>query len=461
MIIISNRGPFRFVRDGSGFDVRPGAGGLASALGPLVVGAPNTVWIASALGDDDRAAVRAGAAEAPGVDLQLLDVDPGLARLHYDVVSNGVLWFLHHGIFDLPRRPRFDARFHEAWAGYVGVNRMFATRAAELAPDGDAVLVQDYHVGLVPGMLRAMRPDVKVLHFTHTPFCGPSSIRVLPDRVAAELCTSMASVPCGFHTQRWADAYAASLRTVLGADAPIEPTFVAPLGPDPDALASALELPETRVAGDDLDELVGDRQLVLRSDRIDPSKNLVRGFATYDLLLEQRPEWRERVVFVAMFNPSRESLPEYLAYRTETEQAAARVNDRWSTRGWDPVVLDTRDDYARSVAGLARYDVLVVNPLRDGLNLVAKEGPLVNRRAGVLCLSPEAGAYDELHEAALRMHPYDLDQAAGALHAALSMPADERARRAERLRALSRAHHPGTWLAAQLDALGARDPGRS
>jgi trehalose 6-phosphate synthase len=295
-------------------------------------------------------------------------------------------------------------------------------------------------------MVRAARPDVPMMHFTHTPFCGPSSIRVLPTDVAIELCRSMATVPAGFHTQRWADAYAASVRTMLGLEAPAAGAFAAPLGPDADLLAESAAMPETRQFVMELDELVGDRALVVRVDRIDLSKNIVRGFLAYDRFLARYPEWRERVVFVAMLNRSRDTLAEYLAYQQEVEQAVARVNGRWSRPGWDPIVLDTRDSYTRSLAGFARYDVLFVNPVKDGLNLVAKEGPLVNERSGVLCLSPEAGAYEELAEAAVPVHPYDLEQDASALHEALTMTAAERARRADRLRELVGRHTPRSWL---------------
>jgi len=256
----------------------------------------------------------------------------------------------------------------------------------------------------------------------------------------------MAAVPSGFHCARWARAFEASAREVLGADAEVVPSFVAPLGPDGEAMAEWAASPEAREARTSLDEIVGDRQLIFRSDRIEPSKNIVRGFAAYDALLVEHPELRERVVFVAKFNASRETLPEYQAYRQEVELAADRVNDRWATGDWQPLHLDTADDVARTVAGLCRYDVLVVNPIKDGLNLVAKEGPIVNERDGVLCLSPDAGAWDELADAALEMHPYDLAQAAGALHTALTMPADERTARAGRLRTRASERSPRSWL---------------
>jgi trehalose 6-phosphate synthase len=456
-VVLSNRGPYRYEEGPDGqFLARPGAGGLASSLGPLLLsggaGAGST-WIAAALNDGDRAAVRAGAVHAPGVQLRLLDLDAQTFRLAYDIVSNGTLWFLYHGLFDLVRRPRFDARWFEAWEAYEAVNVAFAEATVELAGDGDTVLIQDLHLALVPGLLRARRPDLRLTHFTHTPFCGPNSIRVLPTNAATALCASMASVPCGFHAARWARSYEASVREMLG-DETTAPTFVAPLGPDPDALTQLAASDAARAAATELDAVVGDRVMVLRVDRIDPSKNIVRGFVAYDRLLERRPEWRERVVFVARLNASRESLAEYQAYRQEVELAAQRVNERWATRDWQPVVVDTRDDYPRTIAAMARYDVLVVNAVKDGLNLVAKEGPLLNRRDGVLCLSPDAGVWDDLGVSALEMHPFDMEQAADALYAGLEMPVDERAARAVKLRELAAVRTPQDWFDDQLS--GAR-----
>jgi trehalose 6-phosphate synthase len=451
MIIVSHRGPYTFVRrpDGS-FDIRRGAGGVVSALGPLLSGRGHT-WVAAAITDDDRDALRQGAAKHAGVDVALLDLDPAMHRLHYDIVSNSVLWFLNHDLFDLPRRPRFDRRFFEAWDAYVEVNRSFAHAVTERAVDGDVVLVQDYQLALVPGLIRMQRPDLRVSHFTHTPFCGPDGIRVLPDAVAHELCTSMGSGPAGFHTERWADRYRASVREVLGFE---PPAFTASFGPDRAALDEVARSPAVSAAREALDAQVGDRRIVLRTDRMEPSKNIVRGFLAYDLLLEQHPEWRERVTFVAMLYPSRESLLEYLAYGQEVHQTAARVNERWARGDWSPVIVDSRDDYPRSVAGLQRYDVLLVNPLKDGLNLVAKEGPLTNTSDGVLCLSREAGAFDELGDAAIPVHPYDLEQTAAALHTALSMEAAERRTRAEVLAQRAGARTPHDWLVDQLRACG-------
>jgi len=455
VIVLSHRGPYRFERDGQGgFRAHRGAGGVVSSLLPLLTGRDDARWIATALSADDAEAARAGALDDLEVEVDLLEVDETHLRLHLDVVANGVLWFLHHGLFDLDREPRFDSGFREAWSAHRAVNDAFAAAAAERAEPGEVVLVQDYQLGLVPGRLRELRPDLRVVHFTHTPFCDAETIGVLPDDVAAAVCGSLGSGPAGFHTERWATGFRRSAAAVLGPAAGIGPVFTAPLGPDVPALTTAAHAPEVRAAAAALADTVGERQVILRIDRIEPAKNLVRGFAAYDRLLELRPGLRGRVVFVAMCSPSREAIPEYRMYAEEVVRTAEAVNDRWATGDWLPVVLDIRDDFARSVAGLERYDVLLVNPLRDGMNLVAKEGPALNRRDGVLCLSPGAGAFAELAPAVVPVHPFDVEQAAGALDRALALPFDERAEQAERLRALATARTPTDWLSDLLGQAG-------
>jgi len=450
VIVVSHRGPFLFSMGEDGnVTAQRGPGGLAGTLHALATSTDalsGACCVSAALGDGDDAVRLGTAGSVPDPEVVFIAIDPSLHRLHYEVVSNEILWFLFHDLFDRVRTPTFDESFSEAWDAYVSVNRSFADAVIDRAPDGDTVLVQDYPLALVPGMLRADRPDLRIAYFAHTPFCDPASMMVLPGYAAHAICESLASVPTGFHTERWARAYAASVREVLGRDVPPESLFAAPLGPDPDEFAILASSPSVTEAGHELDALTGGRKLIFRTDRVDPAKNIVRGFIAYDQLLAAHPEWRGRVIFVARLAASRQNLPEYVTYHEEVGRAAASVNERWGTDEWQPIVIDARDDFLRSVAAYTRYDVLVVNSLKDGLNLVAKEGPLVNRRDGVLCLSPEAGSYAELHEAALTVHPYDVEQAAHALHVALSMPADERAARAARLRVLAVTHTPRTWL---------------
>jgi len=455
VIVVSHRGPYQFSRDENGdLGAHRGAGGIVSALSPLLTDNPQATWIAAAMSDEDCEAERTGVTAGLELKVRLLDLDHEQHRMHYDVVANGVLWFLHHGMFDHARRPRFDLRFRDAWNAFVAVNQCFTDAVVEMAAANDIVLVQDFQLTLVAGQLRAQRPDLRVVHFTHTPFAGPDDFSMLPTDIGADLCAALASGPAGFHTKRWGESYRLSARAALGGRATITAPFAASLGPDVAALEETAASPDARAAASYLADVVGDRLVVVRTDRVDPSKNIVRGFLAFDRLLEARPGLRGRVVFVAMVYPSRQGLAEYLAYENEVEQVVARVNDRWATRDWVPILLDDRDDFARSVAGMERYDVLLVNSIRDGLNLVAKEGPAINRRDGVLCLSPETGAYDELKPAALAVHPYDLEQCAGVLDDALSMPLDERAGRAAKLRALAIQRSPADWLADLLREAG-------
>ncbi len=448
VVILSNRGPLSFGLDAEGALVgRRGAGGLVSGLAPLVAGT-GTTWIAAAMSDADRKAAVRGVVEADELVVRLLDLDPGDFKAAYDVVCNATLWFCYHGLFDLARRPRIDVRWREAWAAYRRVNDAFATAAAEVAPEGGVVLVQDYHLALVAPRLRRERPDLRLVHFSHTPFCEPDGLRPLPDGVAAELLEGMAANhACGFHTSRWAAAFRACTSAVLGTE---PATFVAPLGPDPDDLAAAAASAACTAAGRQLDEAVHGRRVIVRVDRVEPSKNLLRGFHAFDDLLTRYPRWRGEVVFAAFVYGSRQGLPEYLAYGQEAEGLARQLNDRWGTPDWAPVLFESGDDFPRSVAALKRYDVLLVNPIRDGLNLVAKEGALVNQRDGVVVLSREAGVWESLRDAGVvGINPFDVGATAEALHQALGMSGDERRRRAASLRTAAASRTPADWLADQ------------
>jgi trehalose 6-phosphate synthase len=452
LVIASNRGPLSFRLDRAGDPVlADSGGGLAGALQPLLEGSGAT-WVACAMSEADRLAADAGLMSQPGLELVVVRPDPVTYRMAYDVVSNSMLWFCHHHLFDLSRRPRAGQLWAEAWDAYRAFNGAIAGAVAEVANEGATVLVQDYHLCLVPRMLSRERPDLKTVHFSHTPFADPNLFRVIPAPAGRELLEGMAAATaCGFHTARWEAGYRACCAD-MGVEA--GPTFVAPLGPTPARLHARAGSAGSRRERDRIEEMVGDRRLVVRVDRMEPSKNLLRGFWAFDELLETHPQWRGAVVMLALCYASRESLAEYIAYATEVEHAAAQVNERWGTGDWCPVVLDVADDPVRSFAALTRYDVLLVNPLRDGLNLVAKEGPLVNNQQGVLVLSREAGAFEELGGAALGINPFDVAETAEALARALAMPGPERTRRAGELRALVESRPASDWLADLLAAAG-------
>lgn len=454
VVVVSNRGPLSFRLDDHGDPVPTGVGGgLASTLHPLLTGT-GALWIAAAMGEGDRVAARSGLLTEEGLGLVYVDADPETYRMAYDVVSNATLWFCHHQLFDLPRRPRFDRHWHRAWEAYRTFNDLFADAVAQHAPEGAAVLVQDYHLSLVGRALRLSRPDLRTVHFTHTPFAEPGALRVLPTAVAAELLGGMAGFSaCGFHTARWErhfrSCYEDPELAPSGSEGP-PPTFHSPLGPDPEAIRREASTQACREAVARLDEATGDRSLVVRVDRVELSKNILRGCLAFEELLATRPQWRERAVLLALAYPSREGLPEYLAYRSEVEHAVARINEAWGTPTWTPILLEVADARERSLAALTRYDVLLVNPVRDGLNLVAKEGAVLNEVDGVLVVSREAGAWDELAGAAVGVNPFDLTDTADALERALTMDPADRAHRARRLRELVLGRTAADWLDDQL-----------
>jgi trehalose 6-phosphate synthase len=453
ILVVSNRGPLSFSRNEQGeLQTRRGAGGLVATLGSSIADRSAT-WIAAAITDEDREAAQHGMIEAEGFRLRSLVIDPDEYRMFYDVVANSTLWFMHHGLFDLPRRPRIDRRWREAWDAYRSVNDAFADAVADEASEGAVVLVHDYHFSLVGERLAHARPDLRAVHFHHTPFCEPSALRTLPDHVADELMRGLHGFKaCGFHSSRWADCYSAAVASELGETAR---TFVAPAAADHLDIEKVAASEECAQELADLEEAVGERRLIVRVDRIELSKNLLRGFLAFDDLLRGRPELIGRVVFAAFVYPSREGLPEYLAYRQEVEGLAARLNQRWGRPDWTPILLDTSDFFPRSVAALRRYDVLLVNPIRDGLNLVAKEGALLNERDGVLALSREAGAWEELGEGALEINPFDVAGTSESLAEALDMEPDERTRRAAVLKRAASRRTPNDWLYDQLRAAGA------
>ncbi|MER5210014.1 trehalose-6-phosphate synthase [Streptomyces sp. NPDC002838] len=458
VLVASNRGPVSYaVREDGSLHAKRGGGGLVSGLSAIGPDA-GALWVCSALGDGDREAVRRGVGEA---GVRMLAIPADVHSDAYNGIANSVLWFVHHMLYQTPLEPVFDAEFRRQWVSYETYNRAFAEALAQEAAPGAAVLVQDYHLCLVPGMLRELRPDLRIGHFSHTPWAPVEYFGLLPDDVAAEVLRGMLGADrLGFLTQRWADAFttcAAEFAGGLG-DTRIG---VHGLGADADFLrrrAHEADVDE-RVAA--LREEIGAapdgsaRKAIVRVDRTELSKNIVRGLLAYRQLLDDHPEWRERVAHVAFAYPSRQDLAVYREYMAEVRRLSEEINSEYGTPGWTPVVLNLKDDFARSLAAYRLADVALVNPIRDGMNLVAKEVPVVSDEGCALVLSREAGAYWELREDAITVNPYDVMETARALHEALSMAPEERAERTKRLAAAATALPPAQWFLEQLSALRA------
>jgi trehalose 6-phosphate synthase len=484
LIVVSNRGPVTFKRDDAGERVAGrGGGGLVTALRSLV-DHHDVTWIASAMTDEDRAVVAEArgqaidevSSEGSSFRLRLVAHDESAYDWFYNVVANPMLWFLQHYLWELAYTPSIDIALQHAWGeGYARVNETFAVAVLEeleLEPDA-AVFFHDYHLYLAPRFVRERAPDALLAHFVHVPWPQTDYWHVLPDPIRRAVHDGLlANDVIGFHTHRWCRNFLRASIDVAGASCDfVESTAtyaghrsvvsVHPISIDPGEF-EALARSEAVLAAER--ELAARRpeRLVLRVDRTDPSKNIVRGFRAFELYLDAHPEMHTRVGMLARLDPSRQDIPEYSEYLGAIQREARRVNDRFQQNGWTPIELVIEDDFPASLAAYKQFDVLLVNAIFDGMNLISKEAPLVNERDGVLVLSENAGAHEELGEWALTVNPFDVAGQAQAIDRALSMPRAERHGRLEAIRAHVREHGVASWIEAQLadlDRCGARVSG--
>jgi len=472
LIVVSNRGPVTYARDDGGErTTRRGGGGLVTALRGLVAH-HDVTWIASAMSDEDRAVVAEANGEAveerlngdSPFRLRLVSHDEAAYDWFYNVVSNPMLWFLQHYLWELAYTPSLDNALQHAWdEGYARVNAGFADAVVEeleLDPDA-AVFFHDYHLYLAPRLVREQVPDALLAHFVHIPWPQTDYWHVLPDAARRAIHDGLlANDVVGFHAHRWRLNFLRAASDLAGAESNFGDSWadydgrrslvtVHPVSVDAgefEALARSTEI--VRVER----ELEARRpeQLVLRVDRTDPSKNIVRGFRAFELYLDAHPEALGRVGMLALLDPSRQDIPEYSEYLGAIQREARRVNDRFHQGGWAPIDLVIEDNFPGALAAYKQFDVLFVNAIFDGLNLVAKEAPLVNERDGVVVLSENTGAHEELGEWVVSVNPFDVAAQAEALHEALTMAPDERRRRLEAIRAHVREHDVAEWIEAQL-----------
>jgi len=481
LVLVSNRGPVTFQAHG---DIQRGSGGLVTALTGLA-SHREAIWIASAMNEHDVAVSRehggrAFPVHAPGggeYQVRLVVSDPDAYDRFYNVFANPMLWFIQHYLWDLSNAPDIRREEIEAFEfGYNVVNEDLARAVVEQL-DGQAepvVMVHDYHLYTLPDLVRRARPDVFLHHFVHIPWTQPDAWRVLPTRIREEIYSGLlANDIIGFHTRSYRLNFLQCCRDLMDLEVDFERGVV--LTPEGGAgggrrevWVRAYPLPidhrATRQIAQgarvrELEEQLLRRRrdhLILRVDRADLSKNVLRGFSAFDLFLEQHPEFTERVTFMAQLMPSRTDVPQYAEYLERIEALVAVVNHRHGTPDWMPVQLKLRDDLEEAMAAYKHYDVLLVNAMFDGMNLVAKEGPIVNEREGVSILSENTGAHEELGEYALSVNPFDIQELANSIYAALTMEAHERRRRADGLVRIVTQRDPGDWIDEQLADIRAK-----
>ena len=464
--LVSNRGPASFVEEEGGFGMKRGAGGLAGALDPVAQSlGDRAVWIAAAISDVDRRAVSSGALtqlrEVVGYPVRLLDIEPDVYSRYYDVVSNRMLWFANHCLWDELNIKEFGHEELAAWEdAYAPVNHLFADAVADIADSSWLVLFQDYHLAMAPRFLRQRSPGHTIFHFTHSSFCGPDAgLERLPAPIPRNVIEGMLGADLvGFHVRKWADNFLDCCERI-GSDVDRRRGLVRH-----DGRVSWVRTYPIPIDADDLRERAAGKKarrwaesfekesrgpIVVRADRTEPSKNIVRGFEAFGALLDRRDDLRD-ARFVACLYPSRQSMPEYQRYAQQIEETVTEVNRRHP----DSIQLFMKDDFDRTLGALTVYDALLVNPIMDGMNLVSKEGPTLNRRDGVLILSPGAGSFEELGEHAVQIaDALDVDATASAIEQALDLAGSGRREMSQALRAVAETKTPEHWIDAQLEDL--------
>jgi trehalose 6-phosphate synthase len=475
LVLVSNRGPVTYGPDG---EFKRGTGGLVTALIGLASHREAT-WIASAMSDEDVAMAERHEGRPFPVEMpdgsefrvKLVASEPEAYDRFYNITANPMLWFIQHYLWDLSNAPDIRRNETEAFEfGYNVVNEDLARAVLEEVEDVEqpVVMVHDYHLYTLPAMIRRERPDAFLHHFVHIPWSQSDSWRVLPKMIRDEIYRGiLANDIIGFHTRSYRRNFLQCCEDLLGLPVDHETGIVEvegrevwvrayPLPIDPRAVQEVASRERSREFERELLRRRRDH-LILRVDRADLSKNVLRGFQGFDVFLEQHPEFREKVTFIAQLMPSRTDVPEYAEYLERIEAVVAVVNHRHGSPDWMPIQLKLRDDLEEAVAAYKNYDVLMVNAMFDGMNLVAKEGPMVNERAGVSILSENTGAHEELGEFALSVNPFDIQELADSIHAALTMPQEERRLRHEGLRTIVTARDPGDWIDDQLSDIRKKD----
>ncbi len=474
LVLVSNRGPVTFHAGG---EVQRGSGGLVTALTGLA-SHREVIWIASAMNEFDAEVSREHGGSAFPVrspaggeyQVRLVVSDADAYDRFYNVFANPMLWFIQHYLWDLSNAPDIRQEEIEAFEfGYNVVNEDLARAVLEevAGTEEPVVMVHDYHLYTLPDLVRRALPGAFLHHFIHIPWTQPDAWRVLPTRIREEIYAGLlANDIIGFHTRSYRHNFLQCCRDLMDFEVDFEGGVVRfgerevwvrayPLPIDHEATR---QIARRRRVAEFEEQLLRRRRdhLILRVDRADLSKNVLRGFSAFDLFLEQHPEFTERVTFIAQLMPSRTDVPQYAEYLERIEALVAVVNHRHGTPDWMPIQLKLRDDIDEAMAAYRHYDVLLVNAMFDGMNLVAKEGPIVNEREGVSILSENTGAHEELGEFALSVNPFDIQELANSIYAALTMDPGERRRRAIGLAQIVTSRDPGDWIDEQLADIRAK-----
>lgn len=475
IIIVSNRGPVTISKNNEGeVTFKRGSGGLVTALTGLAHFTKLT-WVACAMSPEDAEWKQGEICSEENdcnLNVHFINPTPQAYEGYYNQISNPLLWFLQHSMWDVPRSPVIEEKTWKAWdTGYHVVNRQFAKEIAELVKRMDKpvlFMLQDYHLYLAARYLKKYLrgQDVTISLFVHIPWPGPEYWGILPPRMREEILDGLAAVDLiGFQTSEDGLNFIRTCENYLPkANVRYRNRRIQyrshnshvrdfPISIDVNALLMLAESQEVLEYQREIESQVNEKKLILRVDRLEPSKNILRGFQAYESLLETHPEYHGQIVFMAFLIPSRVGVEEYQTYLDEIMVAVGRINAHFGSSDWEPVRLLVGENYPRAVAAMKLYDVLLVNSIADGMNLVAKEGPLVNQKDGVLILSERAGARQQLSKGSIIISPVDIYDTQKALHQAINMPEEEKNNKIEILRRLIEEEDINFWLKSQMDFL--------
>ncbi|MDY6893068.1 MAG: trehalose-6-phosphate synthase [Chloroflexota bacterium] len=472
LIMVSNRGPVEYRIDKEGrIQLNRGSGGVVTALSAISRHTELT-WIASAMGEGDRRVAasqeKCFQVQLPGQKLYLRFVTSPRNIYHkfYNIFCNPLLWFLQHYMWNSPYTPNFDTKVYDAWEnGYVVVNRAFAEAAIDEAANDSLdplVMIHDYQLYLVGGYIRQQMPRAILQHFIHIPWPSASYWSLFPDMMRRAILESLCAVDIvGLQTPRdvhhflhSCEIFLDNARVDYGSNTIVfrgHQTRVAayPVSIDVVALNKLVRSPRVHDYEEKLRPYLGEKTIV-RVDRAEPSKNIVRGLKAFDILLDRYPDLVNRVKLLCFLVPSRSGIKQYQRYTQDIFDSVETINAKYGNEEWQPIKVFFENNYTQAIAGMRLCDVLLVNPVIDGMNLVAKEGPIVSAHNSVLILSESAGAHAQLKDYALSISPTDIEGTVQAMHEALTMSKIERKRRSLALKKAVTDEDITTWLYTQL-----------
>ncbi|WP_331275708.1 trehalose-6-phosphate synthase [Methanobacterium veterum] len=472
LIIASNRSPVEFFyEDNDEIGMKIGAGGIVPTLLPFMEKNGGT-WVASAMTDADME--MAGRfpenkipipLEEPRLNVQLIRLDREKYNEFYNSFHNPFLWFIYHYLWNLTYTPEIDDSLHHAWQSYQYVNQRFAEKIIKevnLSDKEPLIMLQDTHLQTCPAYIREKFDDIFLSQFIHIPWPHPDYFNIYPRYIRKFIIEGLLSNNhLGFHTKKYVknflmtcEKYADEVdfkNNIVHYNG--RETFVKnyPISVDTKKLNEFAKSDEVLKQEQYVKKIKGNNFLIYRTERTDPSKNIIRGFKAYDLFFQKHPEFKGKVTFFITGVTTRENVKEYRDYKTNVNNIITEINAKYSKDGWKPIVPHFDAEYSLVTAAFKNYDCLLINSINDGMNIVPKEGSIVNENDGILIISETTGAYDELKENAININALDITETADAIYKAVAMKHDQRKKRLNGLKNTICHYDVYRWMGEQFN----------